>query len=34
MKEKEVYETPLMEIMEFDADDITAASEYWSEPLD
>lgn len=34
MKEKEIYEAPAMEIIEFDADVITAASDYWSEPLD
>jgi len=34
MKEKEIYETPSMEIIEFDADVKTAMSDYWSEPLD
>ena len=28
MKEKEIYETPSMEIIEFDADDITYVSNY------
>ena len=34
MKEKEIYETPSMEIIEFDADVITGLSDYWAEPLD